>query len=50
MVSQATSPAKPSGAQLAYMRDLSERTGSGFVYPVTAAIARKAIHRRKLVA
>jgi len=47
MSTDATTQAKPSNAQLAYLRDLCDHTGSDFVYPVTARTARRLINDLK---
>jgi len=47
MSTQATTQAKPSNAQLAYLHDLCEHTGTDFVYPGTARNARRVINDLK---
>jgi hypothetical protein len=45
MATEAQLPARPTKTQLAYLRDLSSRTGTDFAYPGTAARARREIKR-----
>jgi hypothetical protein len=47
MSTEASTPAKPSNAQLAYLHDLCEHTGTDFVYPGTARNARRVINDLK---
>ena len=47
MSTEATIPTKPSNAQLAYLHELCEHTGTDFLYPGSARNARRVINYLK---